>query len=114
VEPKLDLWIADVRRYRPPPKARQVRQLQGWGNRATDPSRYSLVYHAWFQTPPFDHTVISYHLYRHRLQWSVFNELYEEVGKALRLPTETQGGADQSTTVGRYVGRGGGGASAEE
>jgi hypothetical protein len=25
-----DLWMADIRRRRPPPKARQVLQLQGW------------------------------------------------------------------------------------
>jgi hypothetical protein len=55
---------------------------------ATDLSHYSLVYHANVPTPPFDHTIISYHLYRHREPLSVFNELQEEVGKTLRLATE--------------------------
>jgi hypothetical protein len=65
------------------------------------PSRYGRVYSARFPIAP----IVKYHLYRHRVLWSVFNKLKKEVVKAIWLATDAKRGVDRSTTGCRRVGR---------
>jgi hypothetical protein len=59
--------------------------------------------------------IINYHLYCHRVPWSVFNKLEAEVATVSNLAKVAQREADRSTTAGRCGGRGGrGGGGGDE
>jgi hypothetical protein len=69
-------------------------------------SLYSHVVMAEYNTHEFRHhasiaPIINYHLYHHRVPWSVFNELQEEVTKVRLIANAARRWADRSTTAER-------------
>jgi hypothetical protein len=67
-----------------------------------------------FRHHPSIAPTINYHLYRHRVPWSAFNDLQEEVSEARQVANEAKRGADRLTTASYGGGRGSGGASDED